>query len=71
MSSDLAERIVIAYRHVASGRSVLARQRSVITKKNKLGIDVSGSEELLVVFEKSQAIFEDDLERLLREQDRK
>jgi len=71
MSSDLAARIVIAYRHVASGRSVLARQRSVITKKNKLGIDVSGSEELLVVFEKSQAIFEDDLERLLREQDRK
>jgi hypothetical protein len=71
MSSDLAARIVIAYRHVASGRSVLARQRSVITKKNKLSIDVSGSEELLVVFEKSQAIFEDDLERLLREQDRK
>ena len=71
MSSDLAKRIAIAHRHVASGRSVLARQRSVITKKHGLGIDASGSEELLVVFEKSQAIFEDDWERLLREQDRK
>jgi hypothetical protein len=71
MSSDLAKRIAIAHRHVASGRSVLTRQRSVITRKNGLGIDASSAEDLLVLFEKSQAIFEDDLERLLRERDRK
>ncbi|WP_157087947.1 hypothetical protein [Bradyrhizobium jicamae] len=47
----------------------MARQRSVIAKENNLGLDVAGADQLLVQFEKSQAIFDADLERLLRERD--
>lgn len=66
---DLAGRIAMAHRHVATGHSIIARQHNVIAKTHKLGTDASSAEELLVQFEKSQAIFEDDLARLLRERD--
>jgi hypothetical protein len=71
MSSSLAARIAVARRHVETGRAVIDRQRNVISRKLGWGLDASVSQQLLVQFEISQAIFEGDLERLLRDQSRK
>ena len=71
MLSSLVERISMARRHVATGHSVIARQRDVIAKKRAFGADASGAEELLDQFEQSQAMFESDLARLLKERDGK
>jgi hypothetical protein len=70
MLSGLAERILMARRHLETGQSVIERQRNVISKKRDFGLDSSGAEQLLVQFENSQAMFEDDLARLLKEQQR-
>jgi hypothetical protein len=57
MLSSLAERILMARRHLETGQSVVERQRNVISKKRGLGLDNSSAEELLIQFEKSQAMF--------------
>jgi hypothetical protein len=54
-------KLAMASRHVADGRRVLERQRALITSQRKAGLDTSASEELLDLFERTQAIFEDDL----------
>lgn len=61
------ERYEEAVRHVTAGRTVLARQRSVIERLKSHGQDASWFEEGLRLFERSQAIFEEDLERVRRE----
>jgi hypothetical protein len=71
MPSNLAERIEMARHHVSKGRAVLSRHRQLVANQQARGLDAAISEELLVQFERSQAIFEEDLERLLREQDRR
>jgi len=68
MSSSLAARIAAARRHVETGRAIIDRQRNVIAKKLGWDLDASAAQQLLAQFETSQAIFEEDLERLVRNQ---
>ena len=55
------ERIAIASRHVRDGRTIVERQRRLIDDLRRRGISTESSEALLRSFERSQAIFEDDL----------
>jgi hypothetical protein len=64
---DLDALIELAKRHVEAGREIVARQRDLIAS----GRVALGAAELLEAFERSQAIFEDDLARFLKERDRK
>ena len=66
---SLTERISLARRHVATGQSIIVRQRHLIQRARNKRLDSSVSEELLTRFEQTQIIFENDLERLLRQQD--
>jgi hypothetical protein len=61
------ERYQEAHRHVVSGREVIRRQRDLIAARKADGRNTDESEELLVTFERTQAIFEDDLARITRE----
>jgi hypothetical protein len=65
----LAERIAMAERHVRDGNAILRRQRNLIERRRCAGYSTDSGEELLAQFESSQAIFEDDLRRLRRDQD--
>jgi hypothetical protein len=58
-----------AERHVAEGRRAIERQRELIARQSALGQDVRVSEALLATFERSQAIFEANLQRILRERE--
>ena len=58
------ERYEEAARHVVTGRNVLARQRTLIERLKSKGHDTAWFEAGLTLFERSQAIFEDDLERV-------
>jgi hypothetical protein len=61
------ERYTEARRHVATGRSIIERQRALIERDQASGADTKSSEELLARFEASQMIFEEDLLRIRRE----
>jgi hypothetical protein len=61
----LEDKIATAKRHVDEGRRILKRQREIIAQGNA-GPDAL---DLLKTFEKSQEIFEGDLDRLIRERD--
>jgi len=61
------ERYDEARRHVAEGRLVIKRQRSLIAHQTALGNDTTNSQSLLNRFEETQTIFEDDLERITKE----
>ena len=50
-----------ATRHVTEGRRIVARQHAMIEGLKKGGRDTSVAEQLLAQFERSLAIFEDDL----------
>lgn len=63
--SEASEHIDLARRHVASGRLIVARQREVVRRG---GLNAAEASKLLAVFETTQAIFEDDLDRLLRKE---
>jgi hypothetical protein len=54
-------KLAMASRHVAEGRGVIERQRALITSQRKAGLNTTASEKLLDLFERTQAIFEDDL----------
>jgi len=62
---SLDEKIEQARRHIESGRAVVDRQRRPINA----GSSPPGAAELLKRFLQSQAIFEGDLERFLKERD--
>jgi hypothetical protein len=47
--------------HVEKGRVIVQRQRETIKRLRELGHDAEGAEGLLEQFERSLAIFEDDL----------
>jgi hypothetical protein len=51
-------------RHVTAGHAVLSRQRALIQRLKSHGSDTSWFEEGLRLFERSQVIFEEDLERI-------
>jgi len=71
MSSSVDDaRIATARRHIEKGRAIIDRQRNLIARKLGWNLDASASQLLLVQFEISQAIFEADLDRLLRNQNR-
>ena len=52
----------MAERHVEEGRRIIARQRELVARQKALGRDMTASQTLLEEFERSQAIFEADLQ---------
>jgi hypothetical protein len=64
MSHD-PERVILARRHVAGGRQIVERQKMMVRKG---GANTAEALKLLALFETTQKIFEDDLERILREE---
>jgi hypothetical protein len=56
-----ADRIALAQDHVTKGRRIVARQRQLIVEIRARGGDSENAEDLLGAFERSLAIFEDDL----------
>ena len=62
---NLDDQIASATRHVENGRRIVQRQRERIAS----GTAAPGAHELLRTFEQSQAIFEEDLARLIKERD--
>ena len=53
-----------ATRHVAEGRRIVAQQRERVARLKASGRDTTRSEELLDQFERTLAIFEDDLKAI-------
>ena len=51
--------------HVVKGRRIVERQRQLITEIRARGGASAQAEELLVAFERSLVIFEDDLEGII------
>ena len=66
ISTEESDRLAMAERHVRDGRAIVERQRELIEGRFRRGDSTIASEELLVTFEQSQAIFEADLVRLRR-----
>jgi hypothetical protein len=58
----------MALRHVISGRRIILAQRDHIERLRARGGDASDAEQLLSQYERTQAIFEDDLKRLTSKQ---
>ena len=56
-----AERLAMAERHVKNGRAVIERQRQLVSLQTARGRHTASSQHLLEQFERSQAIFEQDL----------
>lgn len=67
MPPSKTEQLAMAERHVRDGRAIVARQRGLIERYRSRGHSTFASEELLSCFERTQAIFEDDLARLRRQ----
>jgi hypothetical protein len=57
-----------AHRHVTQGRRIVARQRELITEIRDRGADSTSAEDLLSAFERSLAIFEDDLAAIIKKE---
>jgi hypothetical protein len=53
--------------HVLDGRRAVKQQRKRVAKQKAQGRDTTFSEDLLVSFELTQVIFEDDLQQIRRE----
>lgn len=56
----------LAYEHVAKGQRIVARQRALIAELRERGGECGTAEDLLSIFERSLAIFEDDLAAILK-----
>ena len=54
----------MALRHVTTGRRIVAAQRKRVEQLRTDGRDATASEVLLARYERSLAIFEDDLKRI-------
>jgi hypothetical protein len=63
------ERHALAQHRVAEGQSLIERQRALIRSQTLLGNDTTEAEELLAKFERSQAVFEHDLARIVAERE--
>jgi hypothetical protein len=50
-----------AMRHVAEGRRIVDRQRALVARLKEAGLDANAAEDLLAQFERTLAVFEDDL----------
>ena len=62
-----ADHLAQAQRHVDSGRGIIARQRLLIEGQIARGADTTVSARLLSMFERTQAVFEEDLATLKSE----
>jgi hypothetical protein len=62
------ERRAFARRHVEWGRLVIARQRQYLKELKESGRDTEAAEKLLLVFERTQKVFEHDLAALEKQQ---
>jgi hypothetical protein len=60
---ELDQRIALAQRHVKRGREIVERQRRIVAG----GYALFDSKNLLATMERTLKLFEDDLERLLKE----
>jgi hypothetical protein len=60
----------IANRHVATGRRIIEAQRRTVERLNRSGRPTDEAERLLALFESSVRGFEDDLEAVLRKEDK-
>jgi len=56
-----------AARHVAEGRRIVDRQRALVARLKEAGLDAFNAKDLLGQFERTLAVFEDDLRRFTRE----
>ena len=56
-----------AARHVAEGKRIVARQRALIARRKEGGHDTTFAEDLLAQFERTLAVFEDDLLAIRKE----
>ena len=54
-------RRAIAERQVESGQRLIEKQRGLIADKKARGLDAGASEQLLASFERSQAVFQEEL----------
>ena len=63
--SHYSERVILVRHHVAKGRQIVERQQRMVRKG---GANIAEALKLLTLFEATQNIFEDDLERILREE---
>jgi hypothetical protein len=59
--ADLTNRTALAHDHIIIGQCIVARQRQLIADIRARGGDCAKAEDLLSEFERSLAIFEDDL----------
>jgi hypothetical protein len=66
MADLLADRTACAQEHVTKGRGIVARQRQLIAELRARGGDSENAEDLLAAFERSLAIFEDDLAAIIK-----
>ena len=60
------DHIFLAREHVSKGRQIVARQRALILQIREQRRDPAEAEDLLLRFESSLHIFEEDLARLER-----
>jgi len=63
-TKPISNRHALAIDHVARGRVVIARQQKLIREIRDRQGDCSSAEDLLATFERSMAIFEDDLREI-------
>jgi len=61
-------RLAQSARHVAEGKRIVARQRELVAKGKAAGHDTFNAERLLDQFERTLAIFEDDLRAIQAKQ---
>jgi hypothetical protein len=55
------DRLAMAKRHVVEGRRIIEGQRQLISRLQSIRCSTAYSERILAEFERSQALFEDDL----------
>ena len=67
----IARRLEQAHKRVVDSRHLVSRQRALIEHQKRHGRDTEQFEEILALFERSQVIFEADLDRLQRERRRR
>jgi hypothetical protein len=60
----------LAQDHVTGAKSIVARQRALIAEIRARGRDSALAEDLLARFERSLAIFEDDLAEIVKQNGR-
>ena len=67
MSPDrISPNHALAIEHVRRGRRIVERQRELIRTIRDQGRDCTGAEKLLLLFQQSLVIFEDDLRQIAR-----